>query len=63
MIDARFKALRAANEHAFIQYLRCECKNRLTRKGCEHAQAVERTRREWYRDHRRVNLVAPDEVS
>lgn len=37
------KTLQAAHEVAFSALLRCCCRNRLTAKGCKHAQESTRT--------------------
>lgn len=60
MDRAAFKALEDAHNQAFVAYLRCECKNRLTKKGCRHAQECCHTRQVWYAAYPSMGLVAPD---
>jgi hypothetical protein len=57
-----FKRLEAQEATAFIALLRCDCRNRLSQKGCVHAQYTAKCRAEWYAYHKVVGLVAPDAV-
>ena len=60
MTRTEFQKLEEVYNEAFQTLLRCECKNRLSRKGCQHAQATNQAREIWYAAHPLIGLVRPD---